>query len=65
MMTIMEFLYQKPMINASKIVELTQVSQATAYKIVEVLVEMNILKEITGSKRGKIFVFNDYIKLFS
>jgi len=65
MMTIMDFLYQKPMINASKIVELTNVSQATAYKIVEELVEMNILKEITGSKRGKIFVFDAYIKLFS
>jgi Fic family protein len=61
----MDFLYQKPIINAIKITELTSVSQATAYKILEELVEMKILKEITGSKRGKIFVFNDYIKLFN
>jgi Fic family protein len=65
LMKIMDFLYQKPIINAIKITELTSVSQATAYKILDELVEMKILKEITGGKRDKIFVFNDYIKLFN
>lgn len=65
LMKIMDFLYQKPIINAIKVTELTSVSQATAYKILDELVEMKILKEITGGKRGKIFVFNDYIKLFN
>lgn len=65
LMKIMDFLYQKPIINAIKIAELTNVSQATAYKILDEFVEMKILKEITGGKRGKIFVFNDYIKLFN
>jgi Fic family protein len=65
LMKIMDFLYQKPIINAIKITELTSVSQATAYKILDELVEMKILKEITGGKRGKIFVFNDYVKLFN
>ncbi len=64
LLNIMEFLYQKPVVNAFKIVELTHVSHATAYKILEELVSMKILKEITGGKRGKIFVFEDYIKLF-
>jgi Fic family protein len=65
LMKLMDFLYQKPIINAIKVTELTSVSQATAYKILDELVEMKILKEITGGKRGKIFVFNDYIKLFN
>jgi len=65
LLSIMEFLYQKPTINASKIVEITGVSQATAYKILEELINMKILKEITGSKRGKIYVFDPYIKLFN
>lgn len=64
LLTIMEFLYQKPIVNASKIVELTTVSQPTAYKILEELVSMAILKEITGGKRGKIYVFDQYVKLF-
>lgn len=64
LLNIMEFLYQKPTINASKIVDITGVSQATAYKILEELISMKILKEITGSKRGKVYVFDPYIQLF-
>ncbi|WP_339919270.1 Fic family protein [uncultured Flavobacterium sp.] len=64
LLNIMEFLYQKPTINASKIVDITGVSQATAYKILEELIIMKILKEITGSKRGKVYVFDPYIQLF-
>lgn len=65
LLTIMEFLYQKPILNATKIVQITTVSQATAYKILEELVSMDILKEVTGGKRGKIYVFDHYIKLFN
>lgn len=65
LLTIMEFLYQKPVVNAMKIVEITKVSQATAYKILDELVAIEILKEITGSKRGRTYIFNNYIKLFN
>jgi len=65
LLTIMEFLYQKPIVNATKIVTLTHVSQPTAYKIIEELVSMAILKEVTGGKRGKVYVFDQYIKLFN
>jgi Fic family protein len=65
LLSIMEFLYQKPIVNAIKIVEITAVSQATAYKILDELVSMDILKEVTGGKRGKIYVFDQYIKLFN
>ena len=61
----MEVLYQKPTVNVFKIVDITGVSQATAYKILEELVRMDILKEITGGKRGKVYVFKNYIKLFN
>lgn len=65
LLNIMEFLYQKPVVNAAKIVEITKVSQATAYKILDELVNLSILKEITGGKRGKVYVFDNYIKLFN
>jgi Fic family protein len=65
LLNIMEFLYQKPILNATRIVEITKVSQATAYKILEELIAMKILKEITGSKRGKTYIFDNYIKLFN
>jgi Fic family protein len=65
LLTVLEFLYQKPIVNAYKIVELTGVSQATSYKILDELVSLEILKEITGGKRGKVYRFDNYIKLFS
>lgn len=65
LLNIMEFLYQKPVINASKIVEITSVSQPTAYKILDEMVKMDIINEITGGKRGKVYVFDAYVKLFS
>lgn len=61
---LMDFLYQKPIINAQKIMEVTEVSQATAYKIAEEMLQVGILKEITGSKRGKMYSFDRYLKLF-
>jgi Fic family protein len=65
LLKVMDFLYQKPMLHPLKIMNLTNVSQATAYKIIEDLVRMDILKEITGSKRGKVYVFDKYIQLFN
>jgi len=65
LLKVMDFLYQKPVVNAIKIVELTNVSQPTAYKILDELVSFEVLKEITGGKRGKVYVFHNYIQLFN
>lgn len=64
LLKILEKLYQKPIINASKVVEITGVSMPTAYKILDELQQYEILKEVTGGKRGRIFMFEPYIRLF-
>jgi len=61
---IMDYLYQKPLIVASKVIELTELSAPTAYKLIAELEELGILKEVTGGKRKKIYVFDTYLKLF-
>jgi len=65
LMKIMDYLYQRPILSVTKVIELTGVSSATAYKIIDEMTKMGILKEITGSKRGKIYTFDVYIKLFN
>jgi hypothetical protein len=35
-----------------------------AYKLVEHFVEQGLLREITGSKRGKFYLFDPYLKLY-
>jgi Fic family protein len=61
---LMEHLYQRSIVNAQQVTHITGVSDATAYKIIGEMEKMNIIREITGGKRGKTYVYDDYIKLF-
>lgn len=61
---VMHYLYQRPMIDAAKVAEVTGVSPASAYKLIVDLERLGILKEITGGKRGKQYLFDAYLKLF-
>jgi Fic family protein len=61
---ILDYLYQKPILDSQKAAKITQVSVSTSYKIIDDMVALGILKEITGGKRGKIYTFDKYIKLF-
>lgn len=62
---VLNYLYQRPVIDASEIVELTSLSPSSAYKLIADLEKFAILKEVTGSKRGKMYVFNEYLRLFN
>ena len=61
---ILNYLYQRPMIDAAKVGEVAEISPASAYKLVADLERFGILKEITGGKRGKRYVFAAYLQLF-
>lgn len=61
---VLNYLLSRPIIDVNKVVEITGVSQRTAYNIVEDLENLKIIKEITGSKRGKVYAFKKYLDLF-
>lgn len=61
---VLQYLYQRPMVNAAKVGEVAGVSPASAYKLIVDLERFGILKEVTGGKRGKMYVFDAYLKLF-
>lgn len=61
---VMNYLYQRPVVNAAKVGEAAGVSLASAYKLIADLERFGILKEITGGKRGKMYAFDAYLKLF-
>lgn len=61
---VIDFLYSQPVIDASKIGMITNKSKATNYKLLSDLERLEILKEITGAQRNKLYVFNDYLELF-
>jgi len=62
---ILDQLFQRPAINAKKIQRITGLSKPSVYKLIEQMEELKILKEITGSQRGKIYFFDDYLNLFN
>lgn len=62
---VIHYLYQRPLIDASKVAEVAEISPASAYKLIVDLERFGILKEITGGKRGKMYVFEDYLQLFN
>lgn len=62
---VIEFLYSQPVIDAARIGIITGKSKATNYKLIDSLENLGILKEITGALRNKLYVFKDYLELFS
>ncbi len=57
-------LYQRPLTDAARVGAAAEISPASAYKLIADLEQMGILKEITGGKRGKHYLFDNYLKLF-
>lgn len=61
---ITEYLYNRPMINAEKVSSVAGISYPSAYKLIGNLQRLGIIKEITGGKRGREYIFEQYIDLF-
>lgn len=57
-------LYQRPVIDAVKVQAAADISSPSAYKLIRDLEELEILKEITGGQRGRVYMFDTYLKLF-
>jgi Fic family protein len=60
----LQYLYSNPSIDASDTAKVLQINLSTALRLIEDFVKLKILIEITGLKRNRVFVFEDYIKLF-
>ena len=61
---ILQYLLKRPIIDAKKVEEVAEVSIRTAYNLISDLEQLGILEEVTGSKRGKVYVFKKYLNLF-
>ena len=57
-------LFTHPWVNAAQVSEVCTVSPGTAYTLIERFVTCGLLREITGAKRGKLYLFDPYLKLF-
>jgi len=62
---LLKCLYSNPIMNANQISQRLHLSHQSASALVRSFEECGILKEITGFKRNRLFVFSDYLNLFS
>ncbi len=61
---IIEGLYSRPVIDVNQVEKTIQKSNVSAYKLIASLEKLEILHEITGGQRGKLYIFKDYMDLF-
>ncbi len=57
-------LYHRPRINAEKVAGIADISLPSAYLLIRELERLEIIKEITGGQRKKVYMFEDYLKIF-
>ncbi len=62
---VVDYLYTQPIIEINKVEELIEKSAVTGYKLLADLEKLNIIKEISGAERNKLYVFKDYLDLFN
>jgi Fic family protein len=61
---LLQHLFKKPVIHVNQVKDLINSSYKTANDLVTEFVNVGILKEMTGQSRNRVFVFDEYIKLF-
>ena len=62
---LVDYLYTKPIIKATTVAEVINKSPASAYKLLRDMENLKIIIEITGFERGRLYMFSDYLDLFS
>ncbi len=63
-MKLLKYLYTKPIVDANEVSEYLEVTISTSHRLIQDLQRLEILQEQTGFKRNRIFIFEDYLKLF-
>lgn len=62
---IIDYLYSNPVIDAQKIGSIIDKKPQSAYQLINKLENLKILREITGSQRNRLYVFDDYLEIFN
>lgn len=61
---LLNFLFKKPVIHVREVQQLLKVSYKSANELVNAFELEEILKEMTGHNRNRVFIFKEYLNLF-
>ena len=62
---LIEYLYKKPVVDTKAVTAFLDTTPNTASAMVSDLVKHGVLTEVTGQRRNRLFIFRDYIELFT
>ncbi|RKU36196.1 cell filamentation protein Fic [Candidatus Poribacteria bacterium] len=61
---LLNFMYDDPIVSVNRVVEELNMNFPTANRLLKSLTELDVLKEITGFSRNRLFVLEKYLNLF-
>lgn len=61
---LLDYLFHQPIVDAEMVSLQTGNSLVSSYRLLDDFIRLNILKEMTGAKRNRLFVFDEYFNLF-
>ncbi len=57
-------LYKNPIVDSSKVVKVLNVTPTTANNLIKEFEKFGLLVELTGFKRNRLYIFDEYVKIF-
>ncbi len=63
-LALLESLYWRPIVSVKEIAKVTSLSYPNANNMAQRFGEMNLLREMTGQKRNRRFIYDPYFSLF-
>lgn len=61
---LLNYLYSKPIVDMTEVAKTLEIDISTAHRLIKDFEKLGLLKEKTGFKRNRIFVFENYLTLF-
>jgi len=62
---LLRYLYRKPIVDAKTVANMLDTTPNTANSLIVDFVRHGVLTEMTGQRRNRLFMFRDYVTLFS
>ncbi len=61
---LLQYLFTQPIVRPDDVAKITETSLVTAYKLIDDFERLNILQAIGDAQRNKLYIFNEYFKVF-
>jgi len=61
---LLQFLYSKPIVTTQDVREELKISERTARDLIQEMTRIELLQEVTGYKRNRVYSFKTYLDLF-